>query len=283
MYLREHKTVKTFDDRRAWEMMIEMAGRGIRPVGSFGHRESIGILHEKMRQYSEKVFLQKFILPHFRGKDLECVNICSLVAGRDRRKTVLLGTHFDTRWIADREKDPALKTMPIPGVNDGTSGVAVILELMRAFQQSPPSFNVLCVLFDAEDVGFIDGFRFGEGAYHFVDHLVMKLDLAIIIDMIAGRGMRINLDNNSLLSEVSTRTINRIFDIGRKKGYPAFFNNHSIELESDHTPFYQRNIPALILMDIFYPEWHTHRDTLESCCQKSLRYVGDVLFEFFTR
>ena len=277
----EHKAMNAFDSNRAWKIMTEIAGWGIRPVGSVGHHKSIGILYEKMRQYSEKTFLQKFILPGFRGRDVECANICGLVAGRDRGKTVLLGTHFDTRWIADRENDPMLKLRPIPGVNDGTSGVAVILELMRTFQQSPPICDVLCVLFDAEDVGFIDGFRFGEGAHHYVDHSEIKLELAIITDMIAGKGTRLTLDHNSLLSEASIRAMNRLFDIGQKKGYPAFFNNPSIEVESDHTPFYQRNIPALILTDILYPEWHTHRDTLGSCCPESLLYIGDVLFEFF--
>lgn len=276
----EAQEINNFDYNRAWEIMVEMAGRGIRPVGSKGHQESIGLLYEKMRPNATKSYLQKFIIPDFLGKDAECANICGLVEGRDRRKTILLGTHFDTRWVADRENDPVLQNKPIPGVNDGASGVAVILELMRAFRQSPPACNILCVLFDAEDIGNLEGRRFGEGAYYFVDHLSVNLELAIITDMIAGRDMRITLDQNSMLSEVSTRAFNRIFEIGRKKGYPAFFHNRSEIIFADHTPFYQRKIPALILMDIFYPQWHTHRDTLENCGKESLRYIGDVLLEF---
>ena len=45
------------------------------------------------------------------------------------RDRVLLGAHWDTRAIAERDPDPANRATPIPGANDGASGVAVLLEL----------------------------------------------------------------------------------------------------------------------------------------------------------
>jgi Zn-dependent M28 family amino/carboxypeptidase len=42
---------------------------------------------------------------------------------------IVIGTHYDTRPHADR--DPLDATAPVPGANDGASGVAVLLELAR--------------------------------------------------------------------------------------------------------------------------------------------------------
>ena len=58
------------------------------------------------------------------------------------------------------------------------------------------------------------------------------------------------------------------------------FNNKISMIISDHYPFLKRKIPALILIDIEYPQWHTHSDTIEYCSRESLKYIGDVLFTY---
>ena len=52
-----------------------------------------------------------------------------MIAKRGEGPIVLLGTHYDTRPLADR--DPNDRTEPVPGANDGASGVGVLLELAR--------------------------------------------------------------------------------------------------------------------------------------------------------
>jgi acetylornithine deacetylase/succinyl-diaminopimelate desuccinylase-like protein len=71
---------------------------------------------------------------------------------------VLLGAHYDSRKSADRE-DP---TRPVPGANDGASGVAVLLELARALDEPLP-YTVYLAFFDAEDNGNLDGWPFSVG------------------------------------------------------------------------------------------------------------------------
>ena len=44
---------------------------------------------------------------------------------------VVIGAHYDTRIFADRDPDPSKRELPVPGANDGGSGVAVLLELGR--------------------------------------------------------------------------------------------------------------------------------------------------------
>src|SRR5439155_11256162 len=66
-------------------------------------------------------------------------------------KLVILGAHYDTRPIAESDPDPANRTKPIPGANDGASGVGVLLELARSL--AGVQDTVRLVFFDAEDGG----------------------------------------------------------------------------------------------------------------------------------
>ena len=67
--------------------------------------------------------------------------------------SVLLAAHWDTRPTADHDPDPANRSKPIPGANDGASGVAVLLELGRVFKANPPPVTVWLVFLDGEDYG----------------------------------------------------------------------------------------------------------------------------------
>ena len=45
----------------------------------------------------------------------------------------------------------------------------------------------------------------------------------------------------------------------------------------DHRPFIDRGIPAVDLIDLDYPFWHTTQDTLDKVSAESLERVGRVL------
>jgi len=48
----------------------------------------------------------------------------------------------------------------------------------------------------------------------------------------------------------------------------------------DHTPFLERGIPAVDIIDFDYPYWHTTADTLDKVSAESLVRVGRVLETF---
>jgi Zn-dependent M28 family amino/carboxypeptidase len=48
-------------------------------------------------------------------------------------------------------------------------------------------------------------------------------------------------------------------------------------MTDDHTPFLQRSIPAVDLIDFDYPYWHTTQDTADKVAPLSLERVGRVL------
>lgn len=234
-----------------------------------------------MKNLCNKVWLQPFNLT-LNGREVQCANICGFIEGYNRGYTVLYGSHFDTRLIADNEKDEKLRGKPIPGVNDGTSGVAVLLELARVLKNVKPLANIVFVFFDAEDVGNIEGYEFGMGAKFYAKQGEVIPDSVVVLDMVGGKGLCLNIDLNSMISEKANKLYSDIFHIGRRLDYPCFKNNKINMIIGDHYPFVQKNIPAVILIDIDYPEWHTHRDTINACCKESLGYIGDVLFRYMT-
>ncbi|MBN1412587.1 MAG: M28 family peptidase [Spirochaetales bacterium] len=267
----------SFDSGNAYGILKSLAERGKRPPGTEEHREAILFLHESLSRITSKSWLHEFTVP-FRGNNMYCANICGFIEGKNTGYTLLIGSHFDTRWIADNETDPLLVNHPIPGVNDGTSGVAVILELARIYHETVPACNLLFILFDAEDIGNIDGCEFSVGADHYARKGLIKPDFVIALDMVGGKDMHLNLDLNSLATGPSVQMVNRVFSIGRSLKYPAFFENATTAIIGDHYPFLRQGIPAAMLIDINYPQWHTQNDVIEYCSEFSLKQVGDVLY-----
>ena len=270
-----------FDGQKAWRLLTGLAKRGKRAPGTVEHREGIKYLFDLMKAVTPQSWLEPFSL-QFRGEKIECANICGYIPGKNSSSTLLIGSHFDTRWIADNDPDPTKRDLPIPGVNDGTSGVVIILELARVLRQKIPLQNVVFVLFDAEDVGNIDGFEFSVGADHYARNGKIPPDRVIALDMVGGKNMHLNIDLNSLSLPESKVMFEQLFIIGRRHGYPCFFNNTVNMIISDHYPFLLKKIPSCILIDIGYPQWHTHEDIIEHCSKDSLQYIGDVLYKFLT-
>ena len=48
----------------------------------------------------------------------------------------------------------------------------------------------------------------------------------------------------------------------------------------DHTPFLERGMRAVDIIDFDYPFWHTTSDTLDKVSPQSLKVVGDVMLEW---
>lgn len=59
--------------------------------------------------------------------------IYNLIAKRNEEEPqIILAAHYDTRFYSDQDPDPLKQIEPVPGANDGASGVAVLLELARS-------------------------------------------------------------------------------------------------------------------------------------------------------
>jgi Zn-dependent M28 family amino/carboxypeptidase len=200
------------------------------------------------------------------------------------RGPLLVGTHFDSRVIGDRERDPAVRSRPIPGANDGGSGTAVLLHLLEHLPKAGPTRDLLVTFFDAEDVGNIEGYEFSEGARRLAAAPVpFEPAEVLVIDMIGGRDLVLDIDANIRHHEPSRRLTREIFGLAASLGMGPFSapkaRKHKYII-SDHYPFYERGLPACVLIDIDYPEWHTQGDLPEAMSGESLAMIEDLLLAF---
>ena len=83
---------------------------------------------------------------------------------------IMLSAHYDSRIVADQDAEFPTVSQPVPGANDGASGVAVLLELSRVLT-IPKDKQIWIVLFDIEDNGNLQDWDWILGSRYFADHL----------------------------------------------------------------------------------------------------------------
>ncbi len=255
-----------FSGERAFQDVQRQVDFGPRTPGSDAHAKTVDWIMSELRAAGWTTEVQEAA-----HNGLPVRNILARRGGNG--PIVLLGAHYDTRLQSSQEIRPDLRAKPVPGANDGASGVAVLLELARTL---PDTLNdqVWLVFFDAEDQGDLPGWEsWSVGADLFVQSMVEKPSVAVIIDMIGDTDLNLYFERNSDMD-----TMHVIWAIAAQSGYGDQFipeARHSIL--DDHIPFIKAGIPAVDIIDFDYPYWHTQQDTLDKVSPDSLEVVGLTL------
>lgn len=260
-----------FDGGRAFDDLVYQVRLGPRVPESEAHRKAGDWILKTLTEAGWQVGEQEVSLGN---KTIR--NIFAMQG--DGEPWLLIGAHYDTRFHADRDVDPALRKEPVPGANDGASGVAVLLELSRAVptlleQQKYPG-SVWLVFFDAEDNGKIEDWDWMMGAQVFVEHLgEEKPDAVVIVDMVGDVDQQLYLEKNSDQALAA-----ELWQVAAKLGYAdRFIPVEKYRILDDHLPFQQSGIPAVDIIDFDYPYWHTTQDTLDKVSADSLDVVGETV------
>ena len=204
------------------------------------------------------------------------------------KEILILGAHYDTRLLADRDLDPSNRQSPVPGANDGGSGVVVLLELSRVLDFSQ-DLEIWLVFFDAEDQGGISGWDGGIrgwciGSTYFVGQLSPleqeKIHVAIIIDLVGDFNLILLKEGYSHQTYVQ-----EIWQAAADLSYSdCFVDEIGYSIIDDHIPFLEAGIPAVDIIQqrsrdgySFFRWHHTVNDTIENVCPESLEKVGRTL------
>ena len=117
------------------------------------HTKNVGeYLAGQLEKFGAKVYNQYADLIAYDGTILKSRNIIGAYKP-ESKKRILLCAHWDSRPYADNDPDPKNHHTHILGVNDGASGVGVLLEIARQIQQKEPALGIDIIFFDAEDYG----------------------------------------------------------------------------------------------------------------------------------
>jgi len=263
LYARSSSTTSAFDGQRAYQDVIAQVDFGPRTVGSPAHAEAIAYIQKQLENAHWKVQRQN---TSWKGFPIE-----NIIAIRNNQTPqIILGAHYDSRMIADQDPGPGPHA-PVPGANDGASGVAVLLELARTLPTD--SVPISLVFIDHEDNGGIGGQDWIMGSRAYVASLTFRPRAVVILDMIGDANLNIYIERNSDPALVAT-----IWKQAADLGYQQqFIPTPKYSMEDDHTPFLEAGIPAVDIIDFDYPYWHTTEDTPDKVSVASLQIVGNVM------
>ncbi len=183
---------------------------------------------------------------------------------------ILLGAHYDSRRIADQ--DASTTDEPVPGANDGASGVGVLLELARVLPTNASACRVEMAFFDGEDSGGLDGWDWIVGSTYMAENLTELPDAFVLVDMVGDEDLDLYMEGNS---DRGLRA--SIWNTANSLGYEAFVPIVKYTMVDDHIPFVQKGIRSVDIIDFDYPYWHTRLDTLDKLSAISLEQVGRTL------
>lgn len=257
---------------------MKQVGFGPRVPGTEGHIKTRDWIAEQMKKSCANVKLQE--LSHTWSKTGKKVTMWNIIGEQnwDKGKVkVLLLAHWDTRPYANEDPNPENRDKPILGANDGASGVAVLLELMRVMKDRYPDVGIMYLMTDGEDLGpGLDEMFLG--ATYFSKNLPSpKPDYGILLDMVGSKNVRITMEMNGYTAAKSL--VQSFYKNARlnslSSAFPAVYGQ---PIYDDHLSLIQAGVPTMDLIDFEHLEhWHNLSDTVENCSADSLGKVGKAL------
>lgn len=225
----------------------------------------------------EGTYLQQFELegPMPQAMEIESFisrNVVGFVQGVGKGgQYIMIGAHYDSQGTGgiismDESDESAIH----PGADDNASGVAGLLELAEHFADNPAQKNMLFIAFSGEELGLL-------GSRHFVDEMKISPDSVAAM---------INLDMIGRLTDNELT----IFGTGTSSRWDEILG--SVEDDSlvitrapsgtgasDHTSFYESEIPVLHYFTGTHENYHRPTDTVDKINLQGIRHVTDHIIQ----
>jgi glutaminyl-peptide cyclotransferase len=268
---------REFDSPAAFEYLKTQVAFGPRIPGTPPHEHTAQWLDSLLRGRADTLVVQAWIHVTAARDSLPLHNFIARFNPRATTRVLFLA-HWDTRPHSD---GPASKNprAPVPGANDGASGVAVLLAVADALKKHPPTIGVDLLFDDGEDYG-----DFNQqpndvliGARYYAAHLPPGPlpKYAVLFDLVADKDLQIYQEGNSLTG--APEIVNLVWGVARKAGHQdVFIDAPKHTLTDDHVELQKVGIKAIDVVDFDYPSWHTPDDTIDKVSAASLQVVGDV-------
>lgn len=267
-----------FNGARAIEYVRTQLEFGPRIPGTDAHRRAGDWIVEQMRVRADTVIEQRFSHVTADGDTLPMRNVLARIKPAETQR-VLYIAHWDTRPISDRASNPADRALPVPGANDGASGVALLMAVSDVLKTTPPTWGVDLLFVDGEDYGDFPANRdVLIGSKYFAQHLPAsdyRPLFGVVWDMIGDANLGIYQEGNSVRR--APEIVSRVWQTAADLGYSAFFVPRVGEsITDDHLPLLDAGLRVIDVIDIEFSAHHTPFDTIDKVSERSLQIVGDV-------
>lgn len=274
-----------FESKQALEYLEEICDIGPRISGSEGMQQQQELLKKHFEKHGGKVAWQRFkVQQTSRTQPVEMANMI-VSWNTDQSRRVILCSHYDTRPIADQERNRRKWEEPFISANDGGSGVAFLMELARHMKDLKIGVGVDFVLFDGEEYIFDPrpeprGDKYFFGSEHFaLEYRKRKgkerYQAAILLDMIAGKDACFPIEQNSWTQ--AGALVEVLWKIAGQQKCQAFQIREGPDVRDDHLALLAAGIPAVDIIDMDYPHWHRLSDVPENCSWQAMDQVARVI------
>lgn len=275
-----------FSGSAAYSYAKSQVDFGPRVPGTAAAQKAGDWIIRQMRARADTVIVQSFTYTTADGKKLPLRNILARFRPSLSERVLYL-THWDSRPVSESASTDAEKKMPVPGANDGASGVGMFVALGDVLKRTPPTVGVDLLFTDGEDYG-----QFGPpevdvliGSKYFATHLPSpgyKPLFGVLWDMIGDKDLRIPYEMNSF--QQAPEVVSRVWQTAADLGYGDVFVQESGGLiTDDHIPLLNAGLRVIDVIDLTYAPHHTPQDTMDKISAKSLATVGDVATALVTR
>lgn len=290
--------VPKFDRDSAFFYVEKQLSFGPRAPEMEGHQACKEWLVSKLEEFGASVIQQDFTANLYTGKSYQATNIIGQYNPESKNR-IILAAHWDTRLLADSDLSTERQDEPIPGADDGASGVAVLLEIARQLGQNPINLGVDIIFFDAEDNGqdTKEGEQISEaeqekrsrswalGAQYWANNLhrpKKDFDYGILLDMVGAEGAIFQKEGWSMY--YAPAIVNKVWKLANNMGYGNYFVNQKDRggVTDDH--YFVNKIAGIKMIDIihksqegFGDHWHTHNDDIDIIDKRTLRAVGQLV------
>lgn len=279
-----------FDGKRAMTYLKSICDLGPRVSGTKQMRQQQDLIKKHFEDLGAKVTFQSFDAKQNSIKGTVPMTNIIVSYKPEMKRRVIICSHYDTRPIADQEKDPRDWRKPFVSANDGGSGVALMMEMANHMKDMKTNVGVDFVIFDGEEYIYVpegrDRDRYFIGSEHFAKTWRQSKNrsdysAAILLDMIAGKNLQLPFEINSY--RYHKKLVDEIWGIAREQNAKAFVYRDGHEVQDDHLALQKVGIPAIDIIDFDYAHWHKLTDTPDACSADSFEQVAKVLSVWLQR
>ena len=281
--------VPKFERDSAYNFVGKQVAFGPRVPNSTAHDACRKWIVEKLESYGVKVTQQSFKAKAYTGTPLNGTNIIASF-NPNIKKRVFVAAHWDSRHISDYDSDQDKQKEPVPGADDGGSGVGVLIEIARTISQNPIDLGVDLIFFDAEDYGESqseDITSWCLGSQHWSKNFHVKgykPKYGILLDMVGAKNARFTKEETSMA--YAPNVMNKLWKLAQNMGYGNYFVDNKTRMVIDDHLFINRiaGIPTIDIINRpadsetgFGHYWHTHKDDMSVIDRYTLGAVGQTM------
>jgi glutaminyl-peptide cyclotransferase len=284
----ENVKTELWEGQRAMTVIGDLLRFTPRSMETPGHQQTIDFIKAELAKAKiETVTQQRWVFRSPDGKPFAMTNIIARFQPSNPHR-VIVATHYDS--IIKAYRDAKTPNAPMPGANNSSSGVAVLLETARVLSLlPPPPVGIDFIFFDGEEgsksLGAGDPEFAPIGSPYFAAHLrdfypAKKPEKAAVFDMVCDRDLHLKPDPSSIASASSE--VKKFWDIGIATAPNAFDATPlPYAMSDDHSALAEAGIPSFLVIDFEYePFYNTTQDTLDKCSPQSLEAVGRTLLQY---